>query len=68
MKNPHEGHWSTAKRVIKYLKGTQDFGIKYTQVGDFNLIGYSDSDSDGDKETRVSTSGYAMSLGLGAVS
>eukprot|EP00253_Pinus_taeda_P032861 PITA_32861 len=68
MKKPCEGHWSTAKRVLKYLKGTQDFGIKYTQVDDFSLIEYSDSDFDGDKETGVSTSGYAMSLGSGAVS
>eukprot|EP00253_Pinus_taeda_P012914 PITA_12914 len=51
-----------------YLKGTQDLGIKYTQVDDFSLIGYSDSDFDGDKETRVSTSGYARSLGSGVVS
>eukprot|EP00253_Pinus_taeda_P012520 PITA_12520 len=68
MQKPCEGHWSAAKRVLKYLKGTQDFGIKYTQVDDFSLIGYSDSDFDGDKETGVSTSGYAMSLGSGAVS
>ena len=39
-----------------------------TQVDDFSLIRYSDSDFDGNKETGVSTSGYAMSLGLGAVS
>eukprot|EP00253_Pinus_taeda_P005519 PITA_05519 len=68
MQKPCEGHWSTAKNVLSYLKGTQDFGIKYTQVDDFILIGYSDSEFDGDKETGVSTSGYAMSLGLGAVS
>ena len=68
MQKTCEGHWSAAKRVIRYLKGTQDFRIKYTQVGDFNLIGYSDSDFDGDKETDVSTSCYAMSLGLGDVS
>ena len=67
MQKPCEGHWSAAKRVLRYLKGTQDLGIKYTQVDDFNLIGYSDSDFDGDKETGVSTSGYAMSLGSGAV-
>ena len=37
-------------------------------MDDFSLIGYSDSDFDGDKETGVSTLGYAMSLGSGAVS
>eukprot|EP00253_Pinus_taeda_P027688 PITA_27688 len=68
MQKPCEGHWSTAKRVLRYLNGTQEFGIKYTQVDDFSLIGYSDSNFDGDKETGVSTSGYAMSLGSGAVS
>eukprot|EP00253_Pinus_taeda_P019820 PITA_19820 len=68
MQKPCEGHWSAAKRVLRYLKGIQDFGIKYTQVDDFSLIGYSDSDFDGDKETGVSTSGYAKSIGSGAVS
>jgi transposase InsO family protein len=63
MQKPCEGHWSAAKRVLKYLKGTQDFGLKYSKVDDFNLIGYSDSDFDGDKENGVSTSGYLMSLG-----
>ena len=37
-------------------------------MDDFKLIGYSDSDFDGDKETGVSTSGYTMSLGSAAVS
>eukprot|EP00253_Pinus_taeda_P021240 PITA_21240 len=39
MQKPCEGHWSAEKRVLRYLKGTQDFGIKYTQVDDFSLIG-----------------------------
>eukprot|EP00253_Pinus_taeda_P034215 PITA_34215 len=51
MKNPCGGHWSAAKRVLRYLKGTQEFGIKYTLVDDFSLIGYSDLDINGDKET-----------------
>ena len=68
MQKPCEGHWSVAKRVLKYLKETQNFGLKYTQVDDFRLIGYSDSELDGDKETGVSTSRYAMSLGSGAIS
>jgi len=49
MQKPCEGHWSAAKRVLKYLKGTQDFVLKYTQVSDFSLIRYSNSDFDGDK-------------------
>jgi len=64
MQNPCEGHESTANRILNHLKGTQDFRLKYTQVDDFNLIGYSYSYFDGNKETRVSTSSYVMSLGL----
>jgi hypothetical protein len=63
-----EGHWFAAKRVLKYLKGTQDFGLKYSKVDDFKLIGYSDLKVDGDKENGVSTLGYLMSLGSTTVS
>lgn len=38
MKKPCEGHLSAAKRVLKYLKGTQDVGLKYTQVDELILI------------------------------
>eukprot|EP00253_Pinus_taeda_P013486 PITA_13486 len=62
MQNPCEGHWSAAKRVLKYLKGTQDFGLKCSKVDDFNLIGCSDSYFHGDRN-GVSTSEYLMSLG-----
>ena len=51
MHKPFEGHWSTAKRVLRYLKGTQDDGLKYSKVDDFKLIGYSNSEVDGNKET-----------------
>jgi len=37
------------KIVLKYLKGTQDFGLKYIEVGDFSLSLYSNSDLSGDK-------------------
>ena len=68
MEKSCKGHWSTAKRVLRYLKGTQDVGLKYSKVDEFKLIGYSNSDFDGDKETKVSTFGYTMSLGSAAVS
>ena len=68
MHKPCEGHWSAVKRVLRYLKGTQGIEIKYSKVDDFKLIGYLDSNFDGDKETIVSTFGYIMSLGSEAVS
>eukprot|EP00253_Pinus_taeda_P030861 PITA_30861 len=62
MHKPCEGHWNIAKRVIKYLKGTQTYGIKCSKVAYFHLTSYSDSDFDGDNENGVSTSHYLMSL------
>lgn len=63
MHMPCEGHWNATKRVLKYLKGTRTYGIKYSKVVDFHLTGYSDSDFDGYKENGVSNFGYLMSLG-----
>ena len=63
MHHPCEDHWNAAKRVLTYLKGTQSYGIKYSKVSDFHLIGYLDSDFEGDKEHGVSASGYLMNLG-----
>jgi len=62
MQKPCEGHCYDTKRVLKYLKGTQDFGLGYSKVDDFNLIRYFDLDFVGDKENGVSTSSYLMSL------
>ena len=67
MHKPCEGHWIAAQRVLKYLKGTQTLGIKYSRVSDFHLTGYADSDFDGDKENGLSTSGYVMTLGSPAI-
>lgn len=68
MKKPCEGYWSTAKRVLRYLKGTQDYGLKYTKMDEFNLIAHSNLDFDGGKENGVSTSGYLTRIGSIVVS
>ncbi|KAK9157323.1 hypothetical protein Scep_003897 [Stephania cephalantha] len=39
-----EFHLMAAKRVIKYVKGTCNFGIKFTRSTEFKLVGFSDSD------------------------
>lgn len=68
IENPTQLHLQAAKRVLRYLKGTTDFGIFYRKGGDDELIGYSDSDYAGDLEDRKSTSGYVFLLSSGAVS
>ena len=64
MVNPTSDHWIAAKRVLRYLKGTIDFGLVYVKgVKNLNVIGYSDSDFTGDVEDRKSTSGQVFFLG-----
>jgi hypothetical protein len=68
MEKPHEIHWNAAKEILKYLKGTLDYGIKYTDASDIELTGYSDSDWDGNLDDQRSTIGYAVGIGYGVVS
>jgi hypothetical protein len=41
---PRHVHLVAAKHVMRYLKGTLDFGLCYTRDHDFRLYGYTDSD------------------------
>ena len=68
MAKPHEIHWNEAKAVLRYLKGTLDYGIKYTDASNVELTGYSDFDWAGNLDDRRSTTGYAFSIGSGVVS
>ena len=47
---PRESHWKEGMRVLRYIKGTLDYGINYGE-GD-TLIGYCDSDWAGDSDSR----------------
>jgi hypothetical protein len=38
MDKPLESHWNAQKGVIRYLKGTLDYGIKYTDSFDVELL------------------------------
>jgi hypothetical protein len=44
MEKPLESHWNATKAVLRYLKGTLDYGIKYTDAYNVELTGYSESD------------------------
>ncbi|CAL1391443.1 unnamed protein product [Linum trigynum] len=69
MEMPTRQHMLAAKRVLRYIKGTMQFGIWYKRKQEEeSLVGYTDSDYAGDADDRKSTSGYAFFLAGGAVS
>jgi hypothetical protein len=68
MVEPRHVHLIAAKHVMRYLKGTIEYGIKYDADCEFRLQGYSDSDWAGSVTDRKSTSGCCFSLGSGMIS
>ena len=52
--NPNESHHKTMKRILRYLKGTDDFSLFYPKSDDYDLKGYSDVDYAGDLVNRKS--------------
>ncbi|KAK2993342.1 hypothetical protein RJ640_002711 [Escallonia rubra] len=67
MQAPKKPHLEAARRILKYLQGTIDFGIMYRRGG-YKINGFCDADYAGDKSTRRSTTGYCFNLGSGAIS
>lgn len=63
-----ESHFKAAKRVLRYVKGTLNYGIKFSQSENFRLQGYSDSDWAGSVDDMKSTSGYCFNFGSGVFS
>ncbi|KAK6149654.1 hypothetical protein DH2020_017179 [Rehmannia glutinosa] len=60
---PKESHMTTAMRILRYLKESQEVGLWYPKEGGFKLVGYSDSDYAGCRVDRKSTSGTCQMLG-----
>jgi hypothetical protein len=69
MEAPTKQHWGTVKHILRYLKGTVEFGCKYERGAELKplLLGYSDSDFAGDTESRKSTTGVVYFLGKSVV-
>ncbi|KAK2985142.1 hypothetical protein RJ640_000909 [Escallonia rubra] len=67
MHNPTAHHLGAAKGILRYIAGTRDFELWYSQVSNFRLVGFSGSDWVGCLDDRRSTSGSVFNLGSGAI-
>lgn len=68
LENPSVAHWNALKRMLKYIKGTSNYGIKFNANSNVQLNVYSDADFAGDVETRVSRTGFVHMIGTAPIS
>ena len=63
MTEPRQRHWVAAKHILRYLRGTITYGLRYTSSGGLFLHGYVDVDWAGIPLDRKITSRYYFNLG-----
>ena len=63
--DPRNVHLVAAKHILRYLRGTIDYGLKYDANQKINLEGYVDSDWVCSAIDRKRTSGCCFSMGSG---
>lgn len=59
--------WQIAKQCIRYLKGTQDFGIRYYSSGSRTITAFSDANFAGDSSSYRSTTAQVIMLASGPI-
>lgn len=63
MERPTKQHQQAVKHILRYIKGTTEYGLSYTKGGKKNVVtGYTDSDLASDVNDRRSTTGMAFYL------
>ncbi|KAG6483840.1 hypothetical protein ZIOFF_060540 [Zingiber officinale] len=63
MEDPTTTHLKIAKRILRYIKGSIDFGLLYSTSNQFKLEGYSDRDWGGDMDDTKSTTRFVLFMG-----
>ena len=66
--DPRHVHLIAGKHILRYLKGTVDYGIKYEANQKINLEGYVDLDWAGSANNRKINLGCCFSMGSGVIS
>ncbi|KAL8089189.1 hypothetical protein AgCh_038826 [Apium graveolens] len=65
--NPGADHWKVIIRVLRYLRGTRDYGLHYGRYPAV-LEGYTDANWISSKKALKSTSGYVFTLAGATIS
>lgn len=60
-------HWQCAKRVLRYLKGTKNYSMKFCNDNS-SIVGFADADWGSDRLDRKSFSGYVFKFCGGSIS
>jgi hypothetical protein len=68
MSHPRQTHWIVEKHVLRYLRGTIGYGLRYASNVDMRLQGYVDADWAGIPLDLRSTSGCCFTLGSSIIS
>ncbi|KAJ6942043.1 hypothetical protein NC652_007979 [Populus alba x Populus x berolinensis] len=63
MHHPTQTHWTTTKRLLRYLKNTIFHGVTISKTSSTTLTCFSDADWAGSLDVRKSTSAYLLFLG-----
>jgi histone deacetylase 1/2 len=65
---PSTVHWSAAKRILRYIKGTLSLGLRIARSTSTIVSAFSDADWAGCVDDRRSTGGFAVYFGNNLVS
>ncbi|XP_042952193.1 uncharacterized mitochondrial protein AtMg00810-like [Carya illinoinensis] len=65
---PIVANFQLVKRILRYLQGTVELGLRITSDSSLDLYGFSDANWAGCPTTRRSTSGYCTFLGSNCIS
>jgi hypothetical protein len=67
MVDPQRVHWIAAKHVLRYLRGTMEYGLLYERSGGVRLAEFTDANWVGCTEDRKSTSCCYFNIGSGII-
>jgi histone deacetylase 1/2 len=65
---PTTAHWTTVKRILRYIKGTLKVGLTFQKSSSSLLSAFSDADLAGCLDDKRSTGGYVVFFGPNLIS